>query len=156
MNTGLSNCPEERMPTVLNFVDYCAKELMPRQRRKILVYIDFEENLFDTEGILGDCDFDSSMQPPDWYDIRVDRSLSNDDLLLTLAHELVHIKQYARRELKQLMRSPYYRFRKEYFHNSTPYAERPWEIEAYELESELVENFLTSANQFATLHTPIN
>ena len=141
MNTGLSNCPDEQVRTVLDFVDFCAKQLMPRQRRKILVYIDFENGLFETEGITGDCDFDVNMDPPDWFDIRVDRSLNHRDLLLTLAHELVHVKQYARRELKQLMRSPYYRFHKEYYYLSTPYTQRPWETEAHELESQLVEDY---------------
>ena len=46
-------------------------------------------------------------------------------MALTLAHELVHAKQYLFNEID--------------IDCSANYHENPWEIEAYELESELVE-----------------
>ena len=141
MNVGVNNCDTSQQLLVINFIRHCGKFLMPRQRRRIIVHVTFEKNLLENEGIMGDCDIDYSADPPDWFDIRVDNALSKEELLLTLAHEIVHVKQYARRELKQLIRSPYYRFHKEYFHMSTPYNERPWETEAHDLESELVETW---------------
>jgi hypothetical protein len=47
------------------------------------------------------------------------------DMIVTLAHELTHVKQYVRDDLERD------------FTTSIPYMERWWEIEAYEKEVEL-------------------
>lgn len=62
----------------------------------------------------------------DRYNIKIELEKSNlDSMALTLAHELVHAKQYLFNEID--------------IDCSANYHENPWEIEAYELESELVE-----------------
>jgi hypothetical protein len=47
------------------------------------------------------------------------------EMIITLAHELTHVKQYIFDDLEK------------YFTNSVPYHERWWEIEAFEKEVEL-------------------
>ena len=82
------------------------------------------------------------------FEIEVDAELMPRWLLITLAHELVHVKQYAKQQLKQLVKSS------EYNYNGVRYdpTDRkrfpcssflPWEIEARGLEEAL---FLKWAN----------
>lgn len=80
------------------------------------------------------------------YDIELKASLSDYDLLIAVAHEMVHVKQYALGQLRQLVRKPMYRWKKELFPLDTPYDDQPWEKEAYSLEKILVEEYLQSQN----------
>jgi hypothetical protein len=54
------------------------------------------------------------------------------DMIVTLAHELTHVKQYVRDGLDSA------------FTTSIPYMERWWELEAYEKESELIELLISA------------
>ena len=56
--------------------------------------------------------------------------------LSTLAHEMVHVKQWATGEMKELVRQNKTRFKGELFGN-TEYWFRPWEIEAHGIEKGL-------------------
>ena len=57
------------------------------------------------------------------------------DMIVTLAHELTHVKQYIRDDLKSA------------FTTSIPYMERWWEIEAYAKEHELVELLISAVER---------
>jgi len=54
----------------------------------------------------------------------------------------VHVKQIARTELVELIRTPYFRFHKGYYHKNTDYFDKPWEIEAHGREEGLVIRWL--------------
>mgnify|MGYP001210788531 FL=1 len=51
-------------------------------------------------------------------------------LLLTIAHEMVHVKQYARGELYQGTRIAKHRWQGKWISNNLDYWDQPWEIEA--------------------------
>lgn len=75
--------------------------------------------------------------------VALDSKLNDYKLLVTLAHEMVHVKQFARGQVKT-------KFTK--FGNvktfwmgrsiNRQYYNRPWEIEAYEREMDLTNQFL--------------
>lgn len=78
----------------------------------------------------------------DWIDdnhrsrvfmITIDSGLSRKETLMALAHEMVHVKQYAKGELKDIFRPV--RMTKwhgeKYLLDNMDYWEQPWEIEAY-------------------------
>ena len=79
----------------------------------------------------GDCDYDE-----DEVVVRIARRLSTKDAIRTLFHELVHIKQYEEGRLE--VGSPQRWL-------GTPvnfdYNERPWEIEAFDLEERMMKTF---------------
>lgn len=56
-------------------------------------------------------------------------------MLVTLAHELVHVKQYVLDDLADK------------FTTSIPYHERWWEVEAYKKETELAELLIEAVNR---------
>ena len=76
---------------VESIVNFCITTLMPRMRT-----LDITVKLCSPKGAMGYClELDSKRE----FEIEVDRTLSLRKLLETVAHEMVHVKQYARREL---------------------------------------------------------
>jgi len=64
-------------------------------------------------------------------------------MMITLAHEMIHLKQYATKELKSkfVRGKPVDTWRGMKYRN-LKYDEQPWEQEAMELEEELYHKFL--------------
>ena len=63
-------------------------------------------------------------------------------MLISLAHEMVHVKQYARGELKDYLRDDVVRWKRKIFRLSeVEYWTSPWEVEAYEKDKILYEAF---------------
>ena len=83
--------------------------------------------------------------------IAVDSQLQLPQMLMTLAHEMVHAKQYMRGQYKaELSRNGKHRrfwLGKQY---SVSYMKRPWEREAFRREGELVEALVNSVAQKAS------
>lgn len=55
------------------------------------------------------------------------------EMIKTIIHEMVHVKQYARKELKQVT-PDFYVWKNELVKADIGYENYPWEHEAYELE----------------------
>jgi hypothetical protein len=70
---------------------------------------------------------------PREFTITVNSKVGYRSMLLTLAHEMVHVKQYATGELRDSLRGPTLNrwMNKPYDSNVTDYWDQPWEIEAY-------------------------
>lgn len=80
---------------------------------------------------------------PREFEIVLKATMTKEQQLITLAHEMVHVKQYARGELKSLVARREsiwhgnYITEEEYDYDNTP-----WEIEAYQKERELYLNYM--------------
>jgi hypothetical protein len=61
--------------------------------------------------------------------LRVRKGMDREDLLTAIFHEFVHIKQAVRKEFPLFVP------------NDIPYLERPWEIEAYRMQEEMLKAF---------------
>ena len=72
------------------------------------------------------------------YFIEVNREQPLIDLCVTLCHEMVHVKQYIRKELFSDVN--FYKTREEYLN-------LPWEVEAYEKQEILYKKWLSTQNQ---------
>ena len=73
------------------------------------------------------------------FDIRLRRSLSTYYMLKTLAHEMVHVKQFATNQLTGWHSATWNNVDFE----NTPYRTQPWEQEAFELEGTMLKAFWT-------------
>ena len=91
----------------------------------------------------------------DWVDdnhctreflITIDSKLNKKETLLALAHEMVHVKQYAKGEMKEIFRpTRMVKWQgKKFLHEEFDYWEQPWEIEAYGREKGLYVKFIES------------
>jgi|TARA_B110000285_G_C15081446_1_gene593730 hypothetical protein len=103
---------------------------MPRLRRNVLIEIKFTPN---SDGIAyGYCSGDKdivtieiSKKDP----LKPLKKLKMKQMMQTLAHELIHAKQFIKGELTPTMQN----FRGKN-HIKTPYSRQPWEHEAYKKE----------------------
>jgi len=111
---------------VESIVNFCITTLMPRMRT-----LDITVKLCSPKGAMGYClELDSNRE----FEIEVDRTLRLRKLLETVAHEMVHVKQYARRELHP---STDKWMGKTYNPKKVSYWDLPWEIEAHGRETGL-------------------
>lgn len=70
------------------------------------------------------------------FEIEIDKNLRMYDFVTTLCHELTHLKQYARGEMKQYDRG-LTSWKGEIYSENTPYDDKPWEIEAHSIQNKL-------------------
>jgi len=91
--------------------------------------------------VLGYCAFTDLDHPrPRDFEIELLNKVPLDELLQTLAHEMVHVKQYAKGELKDVGGGKRFKWAKQVY-DDTEYTSRPWEIEAFTKEVELYREY---------------
>ena len=101
-------------------------KLMPRKRNLV---IDF--SFGDIAGAEGYCLSISNNE----YEIEMDKNLEGDDLITCIIHELIHVKQYARKELVDCEDGTFKWKGTEWNDNSN----EPWEDEAYTGQETMLE-----------------
>ena len=77
---------------------------------------------------------------PDSFIIEINRHLHTEDKLKTLAHEMVHVKQYSLGYLNESMT----RWRGKKVSQNITYENKPWEIEAELYGLNLYESFVAN------------
>jgi len=97
--------------------------------------------------MLGDCeilDYNERLRFPREFKINIDNVQSLRLQLRTLAHEMVHVKQFAKNELYDYsIKADHTRWRDDVFDvKAVKYKDQPWEVEAYGMEVGLVREFL--------------
>tara|TARA_X000001036_G_scaffold148436_2_gene141113 strand:- start:208 stop:591 length:384 start_codon:yes stop_codon:yes gene_type:complete len=119
------NTKKKRQRTIEDALWFAKSYLLPRHK---IDEIDIEswKNLPHD----GDCyDVDDRS-----FIIRVNKDLSKKDLLATIFHEFVHIKQHIKKE-----------FGDDVFgisNEEVAYMDRPYEIEAFKLERKMFDNYI--------------
>ena len=112
---------------LVNDVAYwCVNKLMPRMKK-----LDIEiqiNNLKDNA--VGYCMMQDDNRT---YEIEVDKKLDIEEMIVTVCHEMVHVKQYARNELGINDN-----------HDGENYYDLPYEKEAYELQEILIREYKES------------
>ena len=105
---------------IQTMVEFCIETLMPRMRT-----LEITVNLCKPTGALGYClELDNKRE----FELEVDKTQSMRKLLETVAHEMVHVKQYARREMNPHSDDW---LGKTYNPKKVSYWDLPWEIEAH-------------------------
>lgn len=112
---------------------FCGEKTMSKRLQESLtVTIYFVDDLVDTDG---DCMYedDFDVARPKEFTIRVgNKGRSIWRQLRTVCHEMVHVKQYAKGEMKYMWRpARHTKFNGELYPDSLNYWEQPWEIEAF-------------------------
>lgn len=120
-------------------------ELMPK-KRNIEIVVRVIDDLLGKESVYGECYNYSNRMRPANYVIQIDACMKPYDILSTLAHEMVHIKQFDKREL--VFFSTYSKWKGIKFDITMPYVDNPWEHEAEELETRLSNSFIIFNPEF--------
>lgn len=134
-NLHVSGSGSRKRKLAYQVAEFVKSQIFPRTQG-VMLEIQLISKLSEKEGVLGDCMDEDDRE----YTVRIDSSLDRETFIKTLCHELVHVKQYAKNELRQIT------FKTHKWHRKTlvgdlEYHERPWEIEAFSMEDELAEKF---------------
>tara|TARA_B100000927_G_scaffold288345_1_gene282794 strand:- start:649 stop:1110 length:462 start_codon:yes stop_codon:yes gene_type:complete len=126
--TGGYQGQRNRVESVATF---CVEQLLPKFRT---LELDFHlGNYEQTENIMGSCLHVHGNE----FQIAIDKKQKLYDLILTVCHEMVHVKQYARKELKEDYPRTLW-FNKEYTDGRC----YPWELEAWKMQKILAHNYI--------------
>lgn len=114
-------------------MEFFAKELLgPRLARRITVNLEWKA--YPREW--GSVDWADRNHRPRVFAMAVHPKMTLYHTLQTLAHEMVHVKQFARGDMKDFLTTARCsRWKKRIIdHHDTPYAKLPWEVEAYRMQ----------------------
>ena len=118
------NTNKKRQRTIEDALWFAKSYLLPRHKIDEIEIESWKDLPHD-----GDC-YDADDRS---FIIRVNKDLSKEDLLTTIFHEFVHIKQHIKKE-----------FGDDVFgisNEEVAYMDRPYEIEAFRLEKEMLEEY---------------
>jgi|TARA_R110000744_G_scaffold10628_3_gene32965 hypothetical protein len=127
---------KKKRALMIDAIFFVDQELCHRLRKDYYINIRPVKNLSTKEGIYGDCMDEDDRE----FTIRIDISLSIEDIISTLMHEMVHVHQF----ITGKMRSKWVHevtFDKVVYPHDMTYDERPWEIEAVLWEARLTERY---------------
>lgn len=149
LNLQIRNKPAKisfrRLKEAVRF--YASKLMTIQLARNLNITIEFKENLIKKEKARGETQ-PQEFSPKKLRDfvIYIDKNQSLRNILLSLAHEFVHVKQYAMNELKSVAeddRNDVYmnKVYEDNPENDDCYWDSPWEIEAHGRETGLYSRF---------------
>ena len=157
MRISIKGGTEEQKLHAKQFCKFFAKKFFKDELSKTLsVKIEHHPYVHDVTD-LADCVWTDEEDPPKKYHIQI---FAPDDILLvnylrTLAHEMVHVKQYAKRELRQLpsTNNEVCKWLGKRYEWEMHYWDRPWEIDAHGREKGLVIDYGKAQNMGTTLQS---
>lgn len=118
---------------IRDYMEFLADMLMsPRLVKSLTIHIKCLP-LKKVKGFCMSLDDQYGKRPKEFL-IELDTKQSKASQLKTLAHEMVHVKQYAKGELADLDRQNKVKFNKKKYNAESFYWLQPWEIEAYGYE----------------------
>ena len=120
-------------------VNFALNYLMPRKKN-----LSIDVNVVD---IPDDADAYHCCVEKNYHEIEIQQGLIEEDFITAIFHEMVHVKQHERGELKD------YGIRKAWkgeehisiFSTTDEYMELPWEEEAYRLQEEMYHKWIKTA-----------
>lgn len=115
-----------------------------RLSSNISVQIKFNDKTLSKD-LYGFCDWNCDKKTPRNFIVSIQPNLTKKMTLFVLAHEMVHVKQYAKGELKDMIRSNMVKYLGElYDDEKISYWNHPWEQEARNNELILYREFKKS------------
>ena len=106
-------------------VFWCVKELMPKIRN-----LEITVEIKNLKGRFADVMMEDTRRE---YTMRLQRGLYLFDFISTICHEMIHVKQYVRKEMDEFGG----RWKTRKIARDTNYFDLPWEKEAYRMEKKL-------------------
>ena len=126
---------------------YCSRLMSKRMLNTLYIDIEFKKKLDDDEDFEAFCSYHGKEDGVRSFTIEIKKGLTTRDILTYLAHECVHVKQFATGEMKDgAVYAITTRWKgKEINEQKVDYWDHPWEIEAYGREKGLYSRFINSS-----------
>ena len=129
---AISGGRAKQRQNVIRAAEFAWNYLMPRVK-KCEVEITLKK-LKDVQGYCLDCDDNR-------FELEIDSRLKGDDLLTCVFHEMVHVKQGVRKELKDVSYLEK-RWKGDVYLNLEYSYDHPWEEEAYRLQEVILDAYV--------------
>lgn len=79
---------------------------------------------------------------PRYFEVFIEKKLSLMDMAVAICHELVHVRQYVKRDMIEDWYTGEVKWKGRKISKNTKYREQPWEKEAFALETKLANQVL--------------
>jgi Zn-dependent peptidase ImmA (M78 family) len=123
---------------IRDIISFSSKILLGKRLSKYVSITVLNSKLKKYEwGYCGPTDWNNSKRRE--FEILLNNSASRKNQIITILHEMVHLKQYTRNELVQYHNDKYKWLGKKIRIETTQYETLPWEIEATKTEKVLFE-----------------
>jgi hypothetical protein len=127
---------------------YLKKLLGNSSAKKITLDIIIDKDLLKTYEMYANISPLEADPRPKHYEMEIDAKLSKKQFLISLAHEMIHLKQFAKNQMRDLESKKMTRWHGEYYvEDNIDYWRRPWEVEAHKGERVLYEEYLEYNNE---------
>ena len=140
---------KEQKKLAKSLAEFCLDKLISSRLSDTLdIRIVFKPTLYKKTDSYGETAYyeDSDIPPTDFI-IEIDSNLRLRSMLETLAHELVHVKQWATGEMRETKDNFITKFKKDTINsNKVSYWDQPWEIEAMGREEGLFIQWIEKMN----------
>ena len=111
---------------------YAEKLMGKRLMSGLEININLSKTLLSKDGNEGTAIWEDESIRPKEFTIALDSTCNIRNILITLAHEMVHVKQWAKGEMYEYVEQDMVRFNKTKFNLADiNYWDYPWEIEAF-------------------------
>ena len=128
-----------------DIIRFCGAKLMSKRLAKSLnIKVHFVKGLLDKYNQAGNCMWEDDSYRPKEFLLEIDADLKLRRVLQSVCHEMVHVKQYARGETKDINQFTKSWKGDEYislYSTVDEYMALPWEKEAYELQEVLCSEY---------------
>lgn len=137
----VENCDEKIYNIVVDASCFFATQLLPiKSLNRSQIKIVFEDGFINEDGFVGQCLKKNRFD----YEITIEPTMNLQSILLTIAHEIVHVNQYMRGFLRETYET--YSIWRGQKYSSNQYYMFPWEIEANGVSIALYEHFVDTFN----------
>ena len=112
---------------------FCADKLMHKNLTdNIKLRIKVSNTLYKTDGNLGNVMWEDDNYKPREFYMEIDNTVRLRRILESVAHEMVHLKQFAKGEMRDMMTADKTEWLGQSMHSkSVDYYDLPWEYEAH-------------------------
>lgn len=154
MQLSIVGCPDKKLfrPYVKRAAIFYAEQLIsPKMMENIFIRIKFDKKL-EEYGYASVEEYNTSGKPREFC-IELNPNIGAHDILETLAHEMVHVKQYVYSETNEALT----RWKGTKIQDDLDYFSHPWEIEAYGMSVGLFRQFVIKEklwNVFKNVNDP--
>lgn len=122
-------------------IDFFADALLTKQLKKhIIIHVKFRKTM-NCLGLTGVEDYNSSGKPREFI-VEINRDQSQEEIIKTIAHEMIHVRQYAMGQLNE--QGTQWCGKK--LKRELEYHKQPWEIEAHDVSDILYEEYKEKMN----------
>ena len=124
-------------------LQFYAKELMPKLHTKVTIDLEIQSGLVKSEGMDGGVCWVGRKTRPRRFIMDIEARMGMSRTLRILAHEMVHVAQFAQGKMIDMNDDRGVMFHGKYHvvHDDDRYWTQPWEIEAYGREPGLYHRF---------------